>query len=233
MLKDEKAYIVVETIGAFLLFVLLIASILGLVGVVSLQARVHHAITETAQTLSMYSYILEITGQTNRQTVLSQADPNKVKTGMGVIAEVVNSFTPDSQGSQGSTALDAASDLFSDPASLVSLFMSDANNPAFSEFVIRPLIGRYLRNGTMSGDQYLKYMGIEGGIDDLQILGYDYGRSGSNGRLIDRDEGITITVRYDVSYSFGGLPLPFTKLSITQSAATRAWLGGEGARYTG
>ena len=62
MRKDENGYIVVETIGAFTLFVFFVASILALINIVALQARVHNAITQAAQTVSMYSYVLELTG---------------------------------------------------------------------------------------------------------------------------------------------------------------------------
>ncbi|MCL2162887.1 MAG: hypothetical protein FWH55_00540 [Oscillospiraceae bacterium] len=243
VVEDEGGYIVVETVGVFTLFVLLIASILSLVGIVSLQARVHSAITQTAQTLSMYSYIFEITGTsdqfigTNANTAIRQAGVNELRTGISAIAGAINAITGDALGGQGQTVLDGASDLFSDPSSLISLLLNDARNTAFAELAIRPLIGRYLRNGTMSGDQYLRSMGVANGVRGLEIMGYDYDSSGSGsgtgGVLIDRDGGITIAVRYEVNYSFGGLPLPFTKLRVTQSAVTRAWLGGEGVRYRG
>ena len=236
MRKDENGYIVVETIGVFTLYVFLIASILTLVGVVALQARVHYAITQTAQTLSMYSYIYEITGNssqfgvTNGNTAITRIhDADKLKAGINSIAGAAGTFGGGQSGSQGSAVLDSASDIFSNPATLVSIFMDGGDKSA----VLRPLIGRYLRNGAMSGDQYLKSMGVVGGINGLQILGYDYGGGGANRPLVDRNGTISITVRYDVAYSFGALPLPFSKLVITQSAATRAWLGGEGVRYTG
>jgi len=235
MLKDEKGYIVVETVGAFTLFVFFMASILALVSVVALQSRVHYAITQTAQTISMYSYIYEITGNSgqvgvaNANSALRRAGVEELKTGMGAIAAAANIFSGDSQGGQGNTALDAASDLFSDPSALISMYLGGGDKSV----VLRQLIGRYLRNGTMSGDQYLKFMGVSGGINGLQIMGYDYGGGGANRPLVDSRGSITITVRYEVDYSFWGLPLPFSKLSMTQSAATRAWLGGEGVRYTG
>jgi len=62
MKKDEGGYIVVETITAFILFVFLVMSILSLVNIVAVQARVHYALTQTANTLSMYAYTLHVTG---------------------------------------------------------------------------------------------------------------------------------------------------------------------------
>ena len=224
IVKDERGYIVVETVGVFTLFVFLIASILALVGIVALQARVHSAITQTAQTLSMYSYIFEVTGTSNQfvgskaQTSMNRASVADLKTGL-------SKFPIGNSGNQGQVTLDAGSDLFSDPSKLITLFLDEGKKAAFTELAIRPLVGRYLRNGTMSGDQYLKYSGVKNGLNSLEFK--------TDGVLIDKNGGITITVGYDVAYSFWGLPLPFSKLHMTQSAKTRAWLGGEGVRYTG
>ena len=62
MRRDERGYIVVETIGSFLLFVLAVTSILSLINIVAVQARVHYAITQAAQTVSMYCYVLDVAG---------------------------------------------------------------------------------------------------------------------------------------------------------------------------
>ena len=51
MKRDENGYIVVETIGCFVLFVFLMTSILSLINIVTLQARVHYALTFDWQTL--------------------------------------------------------------------------------------------------------------------------------------------------------------------------------------
>ena len=62
MKRDENGYIVVETVGSFVLFILLVTSILSIINVVTVQARVHYAMSQTAQTLSMYAYALEKAG---------------------------------------------------------------------------------------------------------------------------------------------------------------------------
>ena len=55
--KDERGYIVLETISAFLLFTLLVIAILIIISIVTVQARIHYAITQTCETVSMYSYL--------------------------------------------------------------------------------------------------------------------------------------------------------------------------------
>lgn len=54
---DEKAYISVETIGTFLPLVFLVVSILSLVNVAAAQARVHYALTQAANAISIYGYM--------------------------------------------------------------------------------------------------------------------------------------------------------------------------------
>jgi len=58
MRNDERGTVLIEFIGSFLLFFLLIISILSLVNIVTAQARVHYALTETANTMSMYGYVM-------------------------------------------------------------------------------------------------------------------------------------------------------------------------------
>ena len=57
--KDERGYIALETIGSFVPLFLLISSILLLVDVAATQARVHYALTQTAEEMSIYSYLAE------------------------------------------------------------------------------------------------------------------------------------------------------------------------------
>ena len=71
--KDERGYIVLETISAFLLFTLLVIAILSIISIVTVQARIHYAITQTCETVSMYSYILDLTGAGYRNKIAGVA----------------------------------------------------------------------------------------------------------------------------------------------------------------
>lgn len=62
MRGDENGYIVVETITCFILFVFLNISILSLINIVTVQARVYYALTQAAEAVSMYTYVLDVTG---------------------------------------------------------------------------------------------------------------------------------------------------------------------------
>jgi len=68
--KNEKGYITVETLGTFLPFVFLVVSILSLVNIVTVQTRVHYALTQTANTLSVYAHATSGQPKNNIETVL-------------------------------------------------------------------------------------------------------------------------------------------------------------------
>ena len=251
MRKDENGYIVVETVGAFLPFVLLMVSILSLVNIVAVQARIHYALTHAANTLSMYSYTLEVTGMANNLTTLS----NKADKVSGEVAAVRNDISAvleglenlsDARGAAGHGAAVAnrgfnwAEQTAGDPKAALQLLMnydvSELRNQAFEQLA-RPLVGRYLLNGEMSGDDYLLQAGVinrHTGATGLAALEfYRFSNAGvGNSVLIDKDGNVKLTVEYEIEYTFGGLPLPFhPTLRITQTAITKAWLNGSGKGY--
>ena len=251
MVKNEDGYIVVETIGAFVPFVLLVISILSLVNIVAVQARVHYALTQAANTLSMYSYTLEVLGVANSLTTLdSKADKTTMEKSAlrgdinGVLAGI-DSFSSangatsggvdDEKQTHGSTERAVG-----DPKEVIQLLMNyginELRNEVFEQLA-RPLVGRYLSNGEMSGDEYLqrgmvvnKKTGTTG-LDALEF--YQFSNFGlGNSTLIDSDGNVKLTVEYEIEYTFGGLPLPFKPtLRITQTVSTKAWLNGSGKGY--
>jgi hypothetical protein len=71
------------------------------------------------------------------------------------------------------------------------------------------------------------------GAVGLQALEFNQADGGGRvSALLDSDGNVRLTVQYEVEYTFGGLPLPFTPtLKITQTAVTKAWLNGSGKGY--
>ena len=251
MRKDQNGYIVVETIGCFVLFVMLMASILSLINVVTLQARVHYAITQAAQTLSMYCYAFETMGVADEMMTIAGTN-EKIEEGAdelkgnitGVIDGIMN-LSPDQIGASGEAAIDQvsgwASAVEADPKAalqnIIQYGIGEASKKVFEELVLQPLVGRYLANGGMSGDEYLKMFGVEKGVNGLDFYDFstlDLTTTGNNASvLLTSDGNVKICVRYDVSLRFFDAVIPFTepKLHITQEAVTRAWLGGRGEGY--
>jgi len=223
MKKDENGYIVVETVGVFIPFVLLVVSILSLVNIVTLQARVHNALTQAASTLSMYSYVLKATGVADSLMI---SDSKANSTGES-INSVMNGIAILSKGGgfdagTGTRALSAAEGLVGDPRTMVQNFanygIGELRSIA-SEQLVRPLVGRYLANGDISGDEYLQ---------SVRVTNFSL----SDCVIVDRNGNIKLTADYEIEYTFGALRLPFgPTLKVTQTVVTKAWLNGSGNGY--
>ena len=255
MRHDEKGYIVVETIGCFVLFVFLNISILSLINIVTVQTRVHYALTQAAETLSMYSYTLDALGVAEHLTNSADRSDAVVAGGNEMISninEVISTIEDlDVQGAYdaGQNIYDQASGfvgrLQENPKDVLQNFMNYGLQECSSAALgscIRPLIGWYLTNGQMSGDEFLKAFQVEGGLDGLTFysvgkVGFDSDTnrftpiSDNKSKFLDSQENIKLVVQYDINYTFGALPLPFGKLHITQEAMTKAWLNGHGDGY--
>jgi len=224
MRTDENGYIVVETVGTFIPFLLLVISILSLVNIVTLQARVHSALTQTANTLSMYSYVLKTTGVAEKLMTLD----SKASIAGEDINSVLNGIKSLSKGNGlngniGNRVLSGTEAAAGDPGAAISNFanygVNELRNLAFEQMA-SPLFGRYLANGEMSGEEYLR---------SVRVLNLEF----SDCVIIDRNGNVKLTVNYEIEYTFGALKLPFgPTLKVTQTAVTKAWLGGSGEGYS-
>ncbi len=259
---SEGGYIVVETIVAFTLFVFLTISILSLINIVAVQARIHYAITQAAETISMYSYTLDAMGvsehmmqSSKRGEAVSKEIGDFQKNVNGVIDSIeklnisgikANGNALYQQGSEvASRVKDDPKDVFQN---VMNFGLQKAGSAGFGALV-RPLVGRYLGNGSLSGDEYLKAFHVEGGLNGLEfstfdILGFDTdtfrvtAAPRDDSVLLTSSGDIRIVVSYKIDYTFGVLPLPFrgnngskTCLNVTQEVVTKAWLGGNGEGY--
>ncbi len=258
MAKDERGYIVVETIVAFMLFVFLNLSILSLINIVVVQSRVHYALTQAAETMSIYSYTLEAMGAADH-LVRSADRADRVEQDAATVAGDINGVLNALESMDLSALRDAGEDTYehvggiaehiaNDPKDVLQNLMNYGLQEGGSFLLatcMKPLMDRYLTNGTMSGDAFLEAFHVNGGLDGLRFysfdpVGYDAGthRLTSGGRndsmLLDKDKNLKLVVEYDIDYSFGALPLPESfrgKLHVTQMVVTKSWLGGHGERY--
>ena len=249
MKEDEKGYIVVETLGTFIPLVLLVVSILSLVNIVTLQARVHYALTQAANTLSMYSYTLEVTGISNDLIKLSEKskivtdEADALKKDINGVIDGISLLTKGNASEHGIAAINRVNgwgeEIVNNPKDFIQDLMNyglkEGYNKSFGDLV-KPLVGRYLSNGNMTGDEYLKSVNVIDGLNGLEFYGFDLFNLNSTGEndsiLIDENGDIKLVVRYEIEYKFGSLPLPFEpKLAVTQVVKTKAWLKGSGEGY--
>lgn len=250
MSKDENGYIVVETVGTFIPFVLLITSILSLVNIVTSQTRIHYALTQSANTLSMYSYSLKVIGldeilmeiDTRATEVREAAEEFKVN--INDVLEGIDSLSPDGIVASGEAAANQVGgwgeSIVDDPKEVMQLLLNyglgEVSNAGFGR-AVQKLVGKYLANGNMSGDEYLRSVNVIDGLNGLDFYGgfklFDLDSSGGNSSvLLDKDGNVKLVIQYEIEYKFGALPLPFEpKLKVKQSVKTKAWLGGSGDGY--
>ncbi len=232
-LRKSGGYIVVETISVFILFVFLMVAILSLINIVTVQARVHYAVTQAAETISMYSYVLEKTGIADhmknsagmREKVESDAYDmknhiNDVISGIQSLASLDFSESNfDRIQTGGENAYNQAQgwvDSFvDDPETSMQMIMNYALGQGESELferLLRPMVGHYLGNGKMNGDRYLKSFKISDGSDVYGVDGLifsdfdllDLKAAKANDSTILTSKGeVKIIVRYEVDYFFG------------------------------
>ena len=257
MEKKKNGYIVVETIASFLLFVFLNISILSLINLVVVQTRIHYALTQAAETLSMYSYVLESMGIADHLVASAEKSEAVVSAGeelVGNINTVISSLQNlDIEGLEESTgAMAEQAGGFMDTAEknpeeilqgLLNYGVQELSSMALGACV-RPLVGWYLTNGEQSGADYLLDAHVIGGLDGLDFytrdsVSFDTENSqltavtDQKSRFLDSGENIKLVVQYKVDYTFGALPLPFGELEVTQEVMTKAWLNGYGDGYQG
>ncbi len=237
MLKDEKGYIVVETIGSFIPFILVMVSILSLVNLVTVQARVHNAITQAANTLSMYSYTLQVTGVASDLVTLD-SKANEVKSEVYATKADIDAVIAGLDTAAGENIVNRVNswgnDISNNPKEVIQLLanygISEVSKEGF-ELILKSLVERYLSTENLSGDEYLRKSNVIDGIDGLRFNQFMGGPSSVESVLIDKNGDLKISVNYEINYKFGALPLPFDSLSITHTVKTKAWLNGSGEGY--
>jgi len=200
MNRDERGYIVVETVGAFLPFVLLMLFIVTLVNVAAMEAKVHYALTQTAKEISIQSY-MQVAAENERTRTV-----DKMQGTVGFL-----------NGIQRYTNL--FSRLFGiEPISQRELSAIFAISEGWQTNEIELIFARYMWYDSNSHDQY----GLVGGVS-----AFDFSKS-----KVDFVEGVVdLVVEYSIDYTFLGILEQSSALSVTQSAVTKMWDGGNGKGY--
>jgi hypothetical protein len=216
MKRDENGHIVVETVGTFIPLVLLIISILSLVNLVAVQARIHYAMTQTAMSMSVYGYLLEVTEI--KDGVINFNNSTKVPKSSNEIFNDLNSALSGISNIVGNDNNKKAGEMVNSIRDIKDILEGGAGG-IISGALIKPVFMQYLENGEMNGEEFLRRFNI----NDLHFF---------SSSLLDDDENVKITAHYKVDYTFGALPLPFgPSLRVTQTAITKAWMNGSGEGY--
>jgi len=265
----NKGSILIESVLGLAIYVAVMAIVLGLINVMVVQARMQHAITQTALTLSMYSYVFEITGI----APVLQALDGRAEQGRDTIRGVVqnvdmiveqvteigtqDNVTLEDVVDMGNTAIEAAMPWVQNPSAIVTEIrrvLSAGGDAVLFELwsslvtmLVRPMVEWHLSDGQISGHDFLLSMNVVHGMDGLRfkypydgnagfLMGLWSGITGEEENrqrtvIIDRDNNIRIFVQYDIDLFWGVFPTQLTRLTVSQSAVTRAWLSGYGGGY--
>jgi hypothetical protein len=254
MKKQDDGYIVVETLLSFIMFLFFALSLLSLINIVTVNMRMHYAVTQVTNELSMYSYLVDVVGATDELVAFKEAggkldaeintfkdnirntvdstteagkrtkeiidNPSTFKDNLSTITDLLESAI-----GSGEAVVDKAEDMYENPEYYINLLLDKVLDGAVdyivANHIIKPMMEKYLENGDTTADTYLNANNI--GTD---IEPYNYDTLDFDTRFFMNKNGdIIVTVTYDIDYTFGFLPLDFTKLSFTQSAKTRAWIG--------
>ena len=243
MRREEGGYIVVETILSFTMLVLLTVSILSLINITVVQARIHYALTQAAETISMYSYVLEATGLADPMGNLAQGaagvqeEIDGFRENLTGVLDGLESLAPEEIGASGEALAGQVGgwidDVSADPRGALQDLLQFGlyeGEKALARALAQPLVGRYLSNGAWTGDEFLRAFHVYNGLEGLDFGGLDFRDNDST--LLDADGNVVLTVRYELEYTFGALPLPFgPHLDVEQTVTTKSWLGGHGEGY--
>ena len=247
MKDDQRGHIVVETATTFVLFVFFVVSILSMINVVVVQARIHYAVSQAAVAVSMYDYTLSAAGLDDEfVTIVKQADEfeqdvNTFQNNINTVLDTLTSLTKgdvsgvDYAGTKaaGSAAYDQATvwvdTTVNNPEAMIRTLLGYGLTTGAEkgfELLIRPIVGRYLTNGSQTADEYLRGMKV---IDGLDGLDFDHTYDSI---FLDGNGDVEISVHYAIDFDLGALPLPFDALQVNQTVKTKAWLGGSGEGYS-
>lgn len=257
---DEKGMIAVETLIAFIGFIMLMATVIFFVNLAAVQSRVHYALTQTAKEVSVYSYLFELTGVTAALDSLGgYAEPSKEE--LNGVLENLNGLTGNDFNSlddfndavdsveaiakQAKAWADNPKDFFTGMMWVALEKGADMGMDALFGYVIAPaLFDKYMKVGSTSTERYFKNMGISmDGYNRSDVkksvtfikLGWDWSVDGSGlqgSHFLTESRGeITVKVEYYADFGvLNILPKDFRKLKIVQQVKTKAWVG-DGERY--
>lgn len=214
--KEQKGSVVIEATIALTTFMFAVVIILSIVNICLVQARVGVMINNAAKDISQYTYIYGLLGLNNQEaTVNGKASKAKeqidttisgltdVSETIGNMSDLFNSFTSDAEFQDSFVAL------------LKGEIIGDAKSVVGNQLV-KAMIKERLSTSETDPDAYLKRMGIEGGLNDIDFSGSVLCYAGQPDIKIIAKYPVHVIklLNIDVTYNF------------TQCAATKGWFQG-------
>lgn len=222
MSSSQKGSITVEAALVLPIFLCAVISIAFLIKAVFVHEVIQHAISETANELSTYSYLLSASGMNEADKLITEgmhAKNKKLNDHMASYIEGYNALSdlPDSlKDKQGSSSSDLNEEVQSMLFSMGEISYSRAKAVLLGE-VTRLFMKKHLKTEKLpDADKRLKALNVEEGFEGL-----DFSRS----QLYSDGKNIEIVVQYKLNLALPYNVLP--DLFICQRAYSRAWLEGD------
>ncbi len=203
ILKKQDGSITIEATMIFPIVLCTIVCIAFLIKLVFLHAYIQNTITDVADELSAFGYVLTVTGAED----LNNDIFNKIETNSERIGQYFEDITGGIVNSQWSSSY---------INKLGARTMEELKGIAFRPIIKELVKQKIEENTSVSADRYLKRMHILNGIEGLDFGGTTFLEGGKD---------INIVVKYTVD-----LPLPvdiLPNIKVIQSTVVRAWLSGE------
>lgn len=243
--NHERGMITVEAVLSLVPFILAILSIISLTNVFIVHNKIQYAIYQASSELAAYTYFYEVTGVRGGDMALGEDIERETTEINDVIGkttsfleqlDTISATTLGSTVEAGNAALEAGFNLVMDPADLLRNLAYkgiEVAEGALKGFVIDTissgLVPIYIdakvpSYSDMSADEYLRWMGVQGGIKGL-----DYSKSEifmpPDYKMID------IVVEYDIEVYFLHLLSDEPTVHVVQRCTVPAWLDGDGVHY--
>lgn len=243
-IKSKNGMITVEAVLCLVPFILVILGIISFTNIFMVHNKIQHAIYETANELSAYTYFYQAFGIRDADKKLQGDIEENTKELIKFLSSIEEArvvlnedkIDMDSVEKAVDDVMESGEELVSDPKGVLRalIFEGIGKGEEFLkklllEAVAKPLTQKYLdatflSTGGQTADAYLEAYGVKGGMNGL-----DFGES----VLFTDDslEVIDIVVEYDLEIYFFKLFLKDPTIHVVQRAVVPAWLDGDGGRY--
>lgn len=224
-IKTKNGSLTVETAVALPAFIFVILGMVFLIRLVFIFGTIQHAINETSNILSNYSYLYAITMKdyNDKAENYPEEASGKIKEKLDTIINGYNSFTKIlgiNSDNKESSIENTANQTRDNPGDEIKGLISMIASGTFTklkykhfESMITLLIENGLKTENASGNKRLKSFNVVGGIKGLDF---------SESKFLADRKNIEIVVRYKIKPIF-----LFPDIYLIQRSCSRAWLDGE------
>ena len=229
----EGGYVVIETLFSFTMLIMVMTVIISLINIVAIQSRIHYAITQTAQEISMYAYVTKCLSE----------DPDEYDPGLGggfswVTASrgAIDTLKSGITDFSNQVAAGATGFFIDEYAAELMKSLAAAPDPAASQLImedaVKDVFVNYLSHdvaqSVSQADDYLINSGVysmDGSVQGLNAVAFT-NSGGVTSTLLDANGDTVVTAAYKIEFNiFNVIPLPLY-LEVEQTVKTKAWLGG-------